>query len=151
MNYLLKKGLSSQLLLMCFALLFSGIAQAQLRVLVKFDEIEHRVHRLVTLKSNNPELAQQLALQDADGQSSGAVSVLWLSVDGTVLLRSAMEDPRIAHAPLSGAHANPTYVSLSEGAYMVSGPKSSAILEISLPTNNTLGLQAQTWQFQLIP
>lgn len=153
MNYLIKKGLSGQLLLMCFVLLFSGAAQAQLRVLVKFDETEHRIHRLVTVKSNNPELAQQLALHadelSADELRAGKVSVLWLSVDGAVLLRSAMEDPRITHAPLSGADSNPTFVSLSEGAYMVSGPKSSAMLEIRLPANSALGLQAQIWQFQL--
>ena len=146
-----KSGVFSQCAVLFFALFFTVVAQAQLRVLIKFDETEHRIHRQVSLKSSNPELAEHQASQNANDPSPGAVNVLWLSADGTVLHRNAMADPRVTHAPLGGAQSNPTFVGLSDGAYMVSGPEASAILEVRFPENHALGLQAQTWQFPLNP
>lgn len=149
MKNFLKAGLYGQCVLLCFALFYSGVTQAQLRVLIKFDESEHRVHRLVRLKASNPKLAAHKALQNANQPSPGVVTILWLSADGSVLHSSAMADPRVTHAPLLGSHSNPTYITLTDGAYMVSGPQESTGLEVRLPVNNALALQAQTWKFDL--
>lgn len=130
-------------------LLVSGSVQADLRVLIKFDHAEHRVHRLVEVKSANPAFdllkpSPENALSDPT-----KVSVQWLGVDGSTLFSASMNDPRLTHVPLANADASPTLIGLNEGAYMVSGPSDSAILRIRLPANTALALDAQIWQFEL--
>lgn len=140
---------SAQWLLLSAAVLFSSTALAELRVLIKFDEAAHRVHRLVEVESTIAELTESQPGLSASEQSVGEVSVLWLDATGAVLRRERMSDPRVTHAPLLTAEASPTFVGVTDGAYMVSGPTGSVILEIQLPANDALALHEQTWQFEL--
>lgn len=147
----MKTSTYSILPVLLFALLVMTEARADLRVLIKFDAMEHRIHRLVSVESDNPAFATEQSLQNSVAQNPGKVSVMWIGADGSTLLSSSMDDPRLVHTPLTNSDSGPTIVSLNEGAYMVSGPSNSQILEIRLPANSALALDAQVWQFELTP
>ncbi len=137
-----------------FTCLWPGFASAELRVLIKFDQSEHSVHRLVEMKSNHAAtnaINAMRAKEEPTGRQPGMVDVVWKSVDGSVLHRNAMVDPRLTHAPLSSRESSPALIGINEGAYMVSGPSGSRYLEINLPANFALSLPEQTWQFELNP
>ena len=152
MNLLTKWLLVSRITLycgaVCGAFFYASAAFAEVRVLIKFDGTDHRLHRLVNLEPVNPALVAEQASQHSMEQNPGKVGVLWMAADGSVLHTNSIDDPRLTHAPHSGA-VSPSVVGLSDGAYMVSGPAGSAVLEIRLPANDALALQAQTWQFDL--
>ena len=151
MNVVMKLRSTWQLAMMLAVSIFAGNAQAELRVLIKFDANEHLVHRLVEVEAINPALAVAQSAQNDIAQNPGKVRVHWLAADGSTLYSESIDDPRLTHAPLSVADSSHTLVSLSSGAYMVSGPRESAVLEVHLPQNNALALEAQIWQFQLNP
>lgn len=140
---------SPLLVLLMSATLYSGIAAADLRVLVTFDTMDHRVQKVVQLEAENQATAAIAASRNQVEEKHGNVVVQWFSVDGVVLLDTTMEDPRVMHAPLTGSEPNPTKVVLPDGAYLLTGPAESAMLEVRLPANNVLGLAAQIWQFEL--
>ena len=134
--------------------LWSGFASAELRVLIKYDQSEHSVHRLIEMKSNHAATEAINAMRAKKAltvRQPGMVDVVWKSVDGSVLHRDAMVDPRLTHAPLSGVESSPALIGINEGAYMVSGPSGTRYLEINLPANFALSLPEQTWQFELNP
>jgi len=143
--------LIGRLVFFSVAMLIAGIADADIRVLIKFDATEHRVQQQVHVKSAIPAFAVEQTSQNSTAINPERVSVRWLGADGTTLLTASMQDPRLVHAPLAIAEASPTMVGLDEGAYMVSGPSNSSILQIRLPANSALALDAQTWQFELNP
>jgi len=140
---------TTQLALFLSGLVCFSVAHAELRVLIKFDESGHRVHRQVNIASENPMLEPEQLLQSFLTRNPGKVVVLWRAADGSTLHTSSMEDPRLTHAPLTGTDPSPTIVDLNQGAYMVTGPSDSTTLEVQLPANGALALDAQTWQFEL--
>lgn len=142
---------ATRIVLTCAAMLLACNAQADVRVLINFDESGHRVHRLVNVENTNPAFATTQPSQSDIEKSQGKVALFWIGANGATLLSASMDDPRLTHTPLTSADTGPTFVRLTEGAYLVSGPSNSTILEIRLPANNALALQAQTWQFKLIP
>jgi len=141
--------IASLVVTLLIALLFAGLLQAEIRVLIKFDESGHHIHRLVSVASINPLLEAEQQVQADILSDPGSVVVRWLDGDGSTLQMTNMEDPRLTHLPLTGADTRPTIVDINQGAYLVSGPSESTILEIRLPANGALALDAQTWQFEL--
>lgn len=134
--------------LLC-TLLFASVAQAEVRVLIKFDDDTHSLHRIVDVDSINPVLLQEQVATSMLELVPGKASVRWLDASGAILFTENINDPRLTHAPLSKTDATPTMVGLVSGAYMVTGPTGSRTLEVRLPANNALALTEQTWEFQL--
>jgi len=134
--------------------LYSGSALAEVRVVVEYDHFEHRLVRVVDVPSTQPaSLLEHLAekskpvITPTDAVSK--VKLLWFSADGELISTALMDDPRLTHAPLTGTDQMPTVVGLDSGAFMVSGPSNSALLEIHMPQNATLGLDQQLWRMSL--
>lgn len=134
--------------------LLSSICLAEVRVVVEYDSTGHRLVRVVEVPSSRP-----VPISDhLDGQAKTAITpkdaiskvkLLWFNTDGMLITTALMDDPRITHAPLSGGDQAPTVVSLETGAFVVSGPTDSAVLEVHMPANVTLGLDQQLWRMDL--
>ncbi len=139
--------------------LISSTAVAELRVLVEYDAYGHRLMRVVERKAK-PQAPQSLHLKTApaaqennNGQghehAHTSITLLWYAADGSLIESQSMGDPRLTHAPLEATGQAPTVIGLDSGAYVVSGPSQSAVLEIQLPQNDILGLDAQSWRLEL--
>lgn len=134
--------------------LFSSICLAEVRVIVEYDSVGHRLLHVVELPSSRPApISAHL-----DGQAKAAITpkdavskvkLLWFNTDGMLITTALMDDPRITHAPLSGVDQAPSVVSLASGAFVVSGPSESVVLEVHMPANVTLGLDQQFWRMNL--
>jgi len=140
---------------MCAALsLISTAVLAEVRVLIEYDNTEHRLLRVVDVPAN-----RSVPISDhLKGKASPALSptditskvkLLWFGFDGQLISTALMDDPRLTHAPFSGADQLPTVIGLDAGAFMVSGPSGSAVLELHMPANVTLGLDQQLWRMML--
>jgi len=153
------KGISfrqlSTTLISATLLLFSSICLAEVRVVVEYDSTGYRLLRVVDLApSRSATISDHL-----DGQTKAEITpydaiskvkLHWFSADGVLINTALMDDPRLTHAPLTGADQSPSVVGLETGAFMVSGPSDSAVLEIHMPANVTLGLDQQFWRMDLI-
>ncbi len=135
--------------LLCVALgIVSCVAQAELRVIVQYDDSGHNLLRAVELPETNAlptELSTEL-LKNALTR----VTLKWYDSDGRLMHAGSITDPRLVHAPLTSTTEAPEVVGLNTGAYMVSGPIGSAVLEVQLPANPTLGLDAHTYRIDLL-
>lgn len=128
---------------------------SELRVVVEYDSTGHRLLRVVELPSSQSAPVSdhlygkaKAAINPNDAISK--VKLLWFSADGALINSALMNDPRLTHAPLSGGEQSPSVVGLKAGAFMVSGPSESAILEVHMPANMTLGLDQQVWRMNLV-
>jgi len=131
-----------------FLLLATGsFANAELRVLVQYDEQVHSLLRLVVIPESDTQSAKLTA--HAPGNAFSRVSLKWFGPDGQLMHTGSIVDPRLVHAPLTDSGVSPQVVGLNSGAYMVSGPTGSVVLEIQLPANPTLGLGAHTHRLDL--
>lgn len=140
--------IGSFVMLLC-SMLLVNTAHADLRVLIKFDGDAHSLHRIVSVETINPALLNEQVANSIVELTPGKASVRWLDADGAIVFSENINDPRLTHAPLGNGAETPTMVSLSNGAYMVSGPSGSRILQVRLPAINALALSAQTLEFQL--
>lgn len=134
--------------------LFSASGLAEMRVIVEYDHSEHRLLRVVDLPtgraapvSEHLEGKAKPAFTPTDAVSK--VKLRWFGADGELISTALMDDPRLTHAPLTGTSQTPTVVGLNSGAFMVSGPSGSAVLEIHMPANALLGLDQQLWRMML--
>lgn len=129
--------------------LVSTLGLAELRVVIEYNSVEHKLMRLVEINSTHsgPVSDHLGATQSQD--SAKLVKLRWFGADGLVIGRGSIEDPRLTHAPLTDSVQAPSVIGLVEGAYVVSGPIDSTLLEIQLPANSALGLEEQVWQIVL--
>jgi len=135
--------------------LLSPIVLAEIRVIVEYEGAHHHIVRVVELPSRQPapmsdhlDAKTKASFTPTDAMSK--VKLLWFSADGEMISTAVMDDPRLTHAPLTGSDQSPAVVSLNAGAFVVSGPSESAVLEIHLPANTMLGLDQQFWRMMLV-
>ncbi len=134
-------------------LLFSSQLLAEQRVLIRFDETGHHLHRVVSLTAE-----KTVPLSDTkEAVSTNALSpqrydmqVQWYDSVGNLLATHHQADPRVSHAPSQQRSVKPTFVRLLNGAYVVTGPASSTLVHIKLPDRLDVGLAAETWQVHLL-
>jgi len=139
-------------------LLSSSVSLAEVRVIVEYDNAEHRILRLIDLPTRRSvPISDHLAGKPKAGLNprnvavmASKVKLLWYGADGEVLSTDFMHDPRLTHVPLSDSDQSPTVVGLDTGAFMVTGPTESVVLEIHMPQNSTLGLDRQFWRMMLV-
>lgn len=135
--------------------LLSSNSFAQLRVIVEYDDTEHRVLRVVELpsKSSVPISDHLAAASDQEllpDDAASKVKLLWFNANSELISTDFIDDPRTVHAPLTSVEQSPTMVGLSEGAYVVTGPSDSRVLEIQMPVNIALGRGKQVWRLMLV-
>ena len=129
-------------------MLVCSIASAGTRVLVRFDETGHYVHRVHRSPSTDTQAA--LTLQTTEQSvTNSEVSLRWLDSNGDLLAVTRLIDPRVTHAPLEIGSTEFAWAVLGEGAYLVSGPDSAVQLEIILPARSTPNVPAETWLLDL--
>lgn len=134
--------------------LLSSNSSAQLRVIVEYDETEHRVLRVVELPSTSSTPISDHLVAAAENElppvdAASKVKLLWFNANSELISTDFIEDPRTVHAPLTSVEQSPTMVGLSEGAYVVTGPSESRVLEIQMPVNLALGRGKQVWRLLL--
>lgn len=143
---------------LCVLSLFAINVNADVRVLVEYDQHAHRVLQVVELAAKNAvPISDHLRTDDRNkllanvlqADNGFVVSVLWTSGDGRLLEKDIIADPRSIHAPITTEEPRPSIVGLEKGAYMLDGPAGSAFVEIHLPAHSGLGLGAQSWRFDL--
>ena len=148
-------------LVIALVLFAYSASNAEVRVIVEYDNTEHRLLRVVDLpvsrsapvsdhlrgKSKD---SQQSAAEDSSAAALSKVKLLWFDANGEMISSALIDDPRLTHAPLTGTDQSPTVVSLKAGAFVVSGPSESTVLEIHLPANVPLGLGRQYWRMMLV-
>jgi len=142
------------LVVLATLLVFASASLAEVRVIVEYNSPEHRVLRVVELPSSRPALvSDHLAATPKNVPTpagiSSKVKLLWFNVDGALISTELINDPRLTHSPLTGSSQAPTVVGLDKGAFMVTGPSESTVLEIHMPANATLGLDQQLWRMVL--
>jgi len=128
----------------CCAFLTTSVS-ADIRALVKFDGSGHQLHRVVQVsgtKTNADEVNLGVVGQ-------GYAVVRWFDINGDMIRETVIDDPRVTHAPLSAQQSGPTYLAITEGAYLLEGPDSSVILQVDLPPIAGIGLAAETWRLTL--
>lgn len=136
-------------------LIFSSICLAEVRVIVEYDHTGYRLLRVVDLPPSqsapiSDHLGGQTRAAITPNDATSKVKLHWYSADGVLISTALMDDPRLTHAPLTGADQAPSVVGLETGAFMVSGPSDSAVLEIHMPANVTLGLDQQFVRMELV-
>jgi len=145
----------NKMIVLATLLLCSSVALAEVRVIVEYDSSGYRVLRVVELAPSqslpiSDHLGDQTNAQITPNDAISKVKLHWFSADGVLINTALMDDPRVTHAPLTGADESPSVVGLETGAFVVSGPSDSAVLEIHMPVNVTLGLDQQLWRMDLI-
>lgn len=137
-------------------LLFASQLFAAQRILIRFDESGHHIHRVVAVapKKFVPQSdTQELKPRAAELQKRYAMQVQWYDSSGYLLATDYLTDPRVSHTPSHTSSENrdakPTFVRLLDGAYVVTGPSQSTLLHINLPDRFDVGLAAETWQVYL--
>lgn len=130
-------------------LLFASQLSAEQRVLIRFDESGHHLHRVVAMPAEKfvPQSDTQSDTQ-FDTQRY-AMQVQWYDSVGHLLATDYVADPRVSHTPSQKPNTKPTFVRLLDGAYVVTGPMQSTVLQITLPDRFDVGLAAETWQVYL--
>ncbi len=142
-----KSGLVAALSVLILTLICS-IASAGTRVLVRFDETGHYVHRVHRSASLDTPAVDTLRATELLVTNS-EVSLRWRDSDGKLVAATRLIDPRVTHAPLELGSSELAWTVLREGAYMASGPDSAVQLEIILPARSTPSVPAETWVLDL--
>lgn len=132
-------------LLLSGLLILSTAVNAELRVIVQYNADGHSLLRAVELGESGASELTGVAL----GNPTTHVAIKWFSAEGKLLHSGSIADPRLIHTPLSESGSAHQLVGLASGAYMVQGPTGSAILEVSLPANPSLGLYSHTFRINL--
>jgi len=135
------------------SVLFSVNSFAELRVIVEYEGPDYRILRVVELPSSKTApISDHLkaSSERVHAKSTTDVKLLWFDTDGALIRSSSIDDPRLTHAPLSQIGQSPTVVGLNVGAFMVTGPSESAVLEIHLPANAAIGLDEQISRMMLV-
>jgi len=127
----------------------------EIRVVVEYDNTGHRLLRVVELPASQSAPISDHRKGEAQSKINpnnaiSKVKLLWFSADGVLITSALMNDPRLTHAPLTGSDQSPSVVGLTAGAFVVSGPFESAVLEVHMPANVTLGLDQQIWRIILV-
>jgi len=159
--------------LLCASSLLASVANADVRVLIEYNQHAHRVLQIVELDATKsvPQSDHLRSDADRDVEAGGngsaqadrnkalanllqsanglMVNVLWTSSDGRLLAKDIIADPRSTHAPFTAEQPRPSVIGMEKGAYLLDGPKGSAFVEIQLPAHSDLGLGAQSWRFDL--
>jgi len=144
-----RKKLLLAVLMLC-SMLFGSVAHAVTRVLVRFDESGHYVHRVHRSESNDTQSALALSARNVPQLATKSeISLRWLASDGRVLAMTRLIDPRVTHAPLQAGSTEFAWTVLAEGAYLTSGPDGAVQLEIRLPARDTPIVPAETWLLDL--
>lgn len=135
-------------LLGCVLALYSVYGFADVRVLMRFDESGHQMHRIIRIDSISSELRLSKRLADTIKllSAENSATVEWMDASSEVIKREVISDPRITHAPATGELA---HAILLQGAYMLTGPTGSMTVIIQLPANSAIGLQAERWRVEL--
>ena len=134
-------------LLFLVVFLGSSVSLADTRVMVRFDETGHYSHRVVKTESSAVESALD-TLKKPENPTPGSAYVRWLDDTGQLLQISPITDPRLTHAPLDGSR-DLAWAVIREGAYIVSGPSSATLLEVTLPAKSTPQLLKEVWKIDL--
>jgi len=134
----------------------SGVAAAELRVLLAFDEQGLRVARVRGNDAPEPDLARPAGspspVNRARAAAFGDAVLLWRDVDGRVLLTTRFPDPRLGHAPTGTSLHDATTggrVVLDSGAWQVRGPAAATRLDVRLPMHLLPALGAEEWLLSL--
>jgi len=145
----------SSIIVLAALSVFNSICLAEVRVIVEYAGTDHRLVRVVELPPSPPAPMSDHLVTKAKQVITPTdailkVKLLWFGANGDLISTALMNDPRITHAPLSGGDQSPTVIGLDSGAFVVSGPSESAVLEIHLPANAMLGLDKQFWRMMLV-
>jgi hypothetical protein len=145
--------------------LIATALQADVRVLFRFDETGHQVHRVFQLqpepissvlqqrergsapgKQSNPSETHNSETHNAGDTLHGEARVSWFNAAGAWLTTSLVADPRISHAPAHIDGGSASQVVQSQGAWLATGPAAAARVTIELPENLSIGLGHEIWQ-----
>jgi hypothetical protein len=142
---------STRIFLTAVTMLFASQAIASQRVLIRFDETGHHLHRVVAIAAKNfvPQSDSKDAVLAGAEQQRYAMQVQWFDSSGYLLATDYQADPRVSHTPSKQRYTKPTFVRLLNGAYVVTGPAQGTLIQISLPDRFDVGLAAETWQVYL--
>lgn len=140
--------------IMCVAaaLLLASPVLASQRVLIRFDETGHHLHRVVSIavEKSAPQSDSKVPVsKDVVSPQRYAMQIRWYDPTGNLLATDYQADPRVSHAPSQKSSVKPTFVRLLNGAYVVTGPPQSTLLQIKLPDRLDVGLAAEIWQIHL--
>lgn len=143
---------SIRLIFATATLLFATQLFASQRVLIRFDESGHHLHRVVPIAAEKFVLqsdSKSTVLKDAEQQQRYAMRIQWYDSAGNLLATDYQADPRVSHTPSQNRDTKPTFVRLLDGAYVVTGPVQGTLLQITLPDRFDVGLAAEIWQVYL--
>lgn len=125
-----------------------GQAQADLRVLFRFDDVGVHVHH-VTRLGKQSDFSQVTDADSLSGMPEGMIEVQWLDSNDQLLAVTHVSDPRVTHSP---NHTNGFTVSrlgLTTGGWVADGPELARSVIVALPDRSALGLAAETWTLPL--
>jgi len=125
--------------------LSSSPVHAGTRVLIRFDETGHYIHRIHRSPANDSRVATS-----NHNATDAEVELRWLDGNGHVLATTRTVDPRVTHAPIQQGSTDISWTIHYEGAYLVAGPDTAAHLEIILPKRDTPSVPNETWLLDLL-
>jgi len=163
-------GFSQQVAIFVCLSIIATVAQADLRVLFRFDESGHHVHSLTKAPSR-----QLLRKSASDGASilarsadmahwpsveervdaarmnlhESTATLLWFDANGRWLSNTQVPDPRVTHSPAHIDGVTESFVSLSTGAWLANGPDEAALVTILFPAHAALALGAEEWHAEM--
>lgn len=134
------------LLLSVLSALSIGVARADTRLLVSFDDTGHAIQKTYSLLVNNSQRSFELhtanvatihakrvaKTRDHNGIDARRPLVSWYNSANEVILHENVVDPRFSHAPIGASSELRQYVK-SSGVYMLTAPEGAVRFVLRLP------------------
>lgn len=135
----------------------SGHTLAEQRVLLSFDHAGHELRKLVqTDNATYKRFKSTITSQVADIESMyqdltpGVVTLVWTDADGYLERKTTAPDPRISRAPAHIDGLDKSLQTVTQGAWLVTGPQSASRLIILMAAHESLNLPFERWEVELI-
>lgn len=151
--------------LLLLFLVLAGVSpvSAELRVLFRFNENGHSVHRVVDLATRQAIMSKGSAARTPlHGfevslgnevrrrlSETGLVNVIWWDINGARISTTEVPDPRITRSPAHVDGSVSTFAALKAGGWMVTGPGNAVAVSVFFPSYLELGLNEAHWQASL--
>lgn len=129
---------------------------AEQRVLLSFDHAGHELKQVVRTDNlsygrSKAETAQETVDIESFYQSltPGVVMLFWTDADGHLQATTTAPDPRISRGPSHIEGIDKSLQTVSQGAWLVSGPQTANRLIILMAAYEILDLPFERWEVEL--